>query len=129
MRDMNWDEVHIGDVGRVTQGYFRRLFNVTVPRSHILNGGRIPDNFVTLDFDSERDTEVEYTSPVITPQIPFFRDHMTCEKVSGQESDNDRFVECSSNILSCPDQPPERFATRSPSTRRGPRSFYLRPRI
>lgn len=92
MRDIDWDEVEIGDVGRVTQGYFRRLFNVTVPRSHLLNGGRIPHNFVTLDFDSERDTDVEYTSPVIKPQIPFFKDHLTCEKVSRQDLDSDRLA-------------------------------------
>lgn len=102
MWDLHWDEVEIGDVGRVTQGYFRRLFNVTVPRSHLLNGGRIPDNFVTLDFDSEKDTELEYTSPVITPQIPFLGDHLTCEKLSKQDLDSDRLVEHLSSIASFP---------------------------
>lgn len=100
MGDMDWDEVEIGDVGQVTQGYFRRLFNVTVPRSHILNGGRIPNNFVPLNFNSEADTDVEYSSPVITPQVPFFGDHLTCEKVSGQDLDGDRRVNLPSHNLS-----------------------------
>ena len=100
MRDIDWDEVEIGDVGRVTQGYFRRLFNVTVPRSHLLNGGRIPDNFAILNFDTEKDTDTVYTSPAVTPKTAFFTDRLSCEKVSEQERDSETSVKSSGSASS-----------------------------
>ena len=70
-----YDQVSIGDVGYINEGFFYRLFNVTLPWDHPSNF-RLgePDHFTTLNWDPfaniRRGTlaKGDYHTPSVSPQ-------------------------------------------------------------
>lgn len=98
-KDRDFDEVHIGDVGIVLEGQFRRLFNVTADRFKMFSGTQTPDNFVAIDFDPGQDIEIASTTACLTPPTAVFGDRLTCEELPRQERDSERPVKCASYLF------------------------------
>lgn len=69
-------EVEIGDVGYVSEGCFKRLFNVMRPKSDPLNVHGVPNGFVILE-PNEEDFYSEPRhippGPICTPATVFNR--------------------------------------------------------
>ena len=49
-----YDEIRIGDVGHTENGAFHRLFNITFPDDHEINGRGVPEGFEPLSLTEDK---------------------------------------------------------------------------